>query len=74
MTTARFHYHHRGLILGAVGLIVLGAIRAAAQPAPDLVWSVITHSYFVSPVTISRDGVLVASGDFREPIGNRVHR
>jgi len=41
--------------------LAFGAVCINAQPTPDVVWSVQTHSYFVSPVAISPDGALVAS-------------
>jgi len=40
---------------------VAGQLAASAQLAPDVVWTRQTHNYFVSPVAISPDGVLVAS-------------
>jgi len=57
MTTIRcVLYRHAVCLFG-----LLGTVGATAQLAPDVVWTEITHDYFVSPVAVSSDGVLVAS-------------
>ncbi len=42
-------------------MVALLTQPAIAQPAPDLIWTKVTHSSFVSPVAIASQGNLVAS-------------
>lgn len=62
MTAIQIKRRRCFLLRQAVLLFAVAShLVASAQLAPEVVWTKQTHNYFVSPVAIAPDGVLVAS-------------